>query len=457
MLVNNRSRRILRLQNISFVILYLVLIVFLAVLTHRYNIQADWTSNQRNTLTPTSAQLLSTLDKPLQFTVYATEDEGVRDPINLLINRYRRENATLEVEYINPELEPALIRELGIANDGEVVISYGERNEKITEHSEQAYTNAIQRLARSAERWLVFLSGHGERNPLGQANHDLQQWATQLQAKGIRIQSLNLTQQTSIPDNTAAIVIASPQVDYLSGEIDIIKKYIEHGGNLLWLTEPNSTPQLQRLTESLPVKLLSGTVVDPSTQLFGISDPRVALVTEYPRHKINENFDVLTLYPQATALEIVEDDQWQVNPLLRTLPRSWAETGTLSGEIEFNQESDIKGPLTIGVALTRNLEIDSEAKEIASNHQQRIVIIGDGDFLSNTYLGNGGNLDFGLHIVNWLTHDDQLIDIAAKTSTDIHLELSPTGQMFIAFGFLLVLPLILAASGFTIWWKRRKC
>ena len=84
------------------------------------------------------------------------------------------------------------------------------------------------------------------------------------------------------------------------------------------------------------------------------------------------------------------------------------------------------------------------------------MVIGDGDFLSNTYLGNGGNMDLGLHIANWLTHDDQLINIPAKRANDVNLQLSKNAQLIIAFGFLFVIPLALAAGGFGIWWQRRK-
>jgi len=82
--------------------------------------------------------------------------------------------------------------------------------------------------------------------------------------------------------------------------------------------------------------------------------------------------------------------------------------------------------------------------------------VGDGDFLSNTYVGNGGNMDLGLHIANWLSHDDQLINIPVKPSGDVSFQLSKNMQALIAFGFLVVIPLVLAASGFGIWWQRRK-
>ncbi len=479
MRASKHSRNLFRVQNAVFYGVFALLIGLLALLSHRHSIGWDWTAGQRNTLSDASINLLDSLDKPLSLTVFASENEAVRAPIIDLIKRYQRANTKMDVQWINPELEPALVRELGISEDGTVIIHYGERSEKLAQHNEQAYSNAIQRLARSEERWLVFITGHGERNPLGQANHDLGEWGKQLKTKGFKLQPLNLTEQPNIPDNTAALVIASPQVDFLSGEVDIIRKFIAQGGNVLWLVEPGSLHKLQPLADLLAINFFPGTIVDASTQLVGIDDPRIALVSQYPKHPLTQNFDVLTLFPQARAIFVNDDGQggdknaegkggWDKQPFLLTMPRSWVETGELSGQIEFDKDSDIKGPLVIGLTLSRNAPAASAANtaspspdnaagaDSAASKQQRIVIVGDGDFLSNTYIGNGGNMDLGLHIANWLSHDDRLLNIPTKTTGDVNFQLSKSLQILIAFGFLVAIPLALVGGGFSIWWQRRK-
>jgi ABC-type uncharacterized transport system involved in gliding motility auxiliary subunit len=85
-----------------------------------------------------------------------------------------------------------------------------------------------------------------------------------------------------------------------------------------------------------------------------------------------------------------------------------------------------------------------------------VAVIGDGDFLSNTYLGNSGNLDLGLRLFTWLTGDDELIAITARTAPDATLELSRAATLAIGFGFLFVLPVLLLAAGGRIWYRRRR-
>jgi len=84
------------------------------------------------------------------------------------------------------------------------------------------------------------------------------------------------------------------------------------------------------------------------------------------------------------------------------------------------------------------------------------MVIGDGDFLSNTYLGNGGNLNLGLSLMRWLTRDDSLIDIPARPVSDKQLNLTPFSGILIALTFLVLLPLLLTLAGLAIWWRRRK-
>jgi ABC-type uncharacterized transport system involved in gliding motility auxiliary subunit len=163
---------------------------------------------------------------------------------------------------------------------------------------------------------------------------------------------------------------------------------------------------------------------------------------------MTQGFQTITLFPATAALAIDEDSAFQTDVVLSSSTQSWTETGNLKDKSSFDADSNEKeGPLAIAYALTRDLQ----------NHsQQRIVAIGDGDFLSNSYIGNVGNREMGLRIVNWLIHDDRFINIPAKSAVDTRLQLSKTAVAVMGFGFLIVLPCILLGLGFFIWRKRKQ-
>ena len=82
--------------------------------------------------------------------------------------------------------------------------------------------------------------------------------------------------------------------------------------------------------------------------------------------------------------------------------------------------------------------------------------MGDGDFLANQYVGNVGNLDLGMNMINWLSEDEHFLDIPAKTAIDTKLQLTSLESGIIGAGFLFGLPAVLLISGLTIWLRRRK-
>ena len=455
MKITRKSRRQLHIQNLIFLVGLLAVMGIIAWLSTQYSYQTDWSASQSNSLSNDSITLLQKIPEAVHITAFSREDPILRKRIRDLIGRYQRNKNDIHFKFVNPDAEPDRVRELGITRDGEILIAYQGRSEKVSQLTEQNVTNALLRIARQKEGKIFFISGHGERDPHGEANHALGNFGKIIEQKGIELDTLNLAETPSIPESTRLLVIASPQVSLLSGEVKLIVDYVKQGGNLLWLAEPKDNSGLAPLAELLGVEFLPGIIVDASTQLFGINNPAFALVPSYRPHPVTQNMDSLTLFPQAVALQIETENGWDSTAVLTTVERSWTELGKLDGTISLDPDSDERGgPLDIGFALTRSPE---ESDDDASENEkgQRVVIIGDGDFLANSYLGNGGNLDLGLNLIDWLNHDDQFISITVRPAGDTTLELSKTAQILIGFGFLFALPAILLFSGLFIWWRRR--
>lgn len=449
MQVNLNTRRRLRLQGMTFVALFLAVIGLLAWLSTRYNVDMDWTAGGRNTLSAASQKLLDRLHGPIVITAYVSDNATLRQGIRYIVGRYQRYRHDIELKWVDPAKAPDQVRKANITTDGDMVISYQGRQEKVTfPPSEEQITNALQRVARAGDKWLVFLEGHGERNPLGQANFDLGDWGKQLRAKGLKIRSINLAGQGVLPDNTAVVVIAGPQVKLLPREVDILQGYVHRGGNLLWLGDPGGMHGLAPLAKQLGVTFQRGTVVNDAARQVGISDPSFVVITDYADHPITRDFTLVTVFPQAAPLHVDKVDGWHSTPLLTTGPRSWSETGKLAGTIRYDKGSDIMGPLTIAVALTRHLDGDKR--------EQRVVVTGDGDFLANSYLGNGGNLELGMNMINWLTSSDAFINIPTRTAPDVNLSLTRAQAVPLGVAFQVVLPAAAFGGGMLIWWRRRR-
>jgi len=456
MFITAKTRLQSRLNSIVMLCLLTVVIGLLAWLSNKHTAEYDWTANGRHTLSAASRDLLVKMPDQIEITSYARENSLLRDSIKKFIGKYQRHKTNIVLRFVNPDAVPDEVRNLGISVDGEIIVRYQDRSEHVKSDREQVFTNALQRLARNQDRWVAFVEGHGERNALGKANHDLGEWVKQLFNQGYRAQPINLIETQTIPDNTGVLVIAGPRIDYLQGELEIVLNYINTGGNLLWLHDPGPLYKLDALAEQLSLRFFQGIVIDYAGQLIGINDPSITLVSKslYSPHPVTDGLDFTTLFPMAGAIEILESDEWIIRPILNTGDHTWNETVKLDVAIEFNKDSDTQGPLTIGLSLERDIEIE-EGDELVTK-QQRIVVIGDGDFLSNTYLANSGNNDLGTRIINWLSSDDEFISIPPKIANDTQLDISPTVLGFIGIVFLFVMPAALIVIGITIGIRRKK-
>lgn len=393
-----------------------------------YPLQVDVTANASNTLSEVSQKLLVALPGDVKITAYLKKGLPLRLQIAQLIDRYHHYKKDLALVFVDPDNQPEATRELEIGPEGAVLVEYQGHTEKLSLVDESTLTNALMQLAHSEKRWVSFLTGHGERAPDGDANSAYGQLGKALKLRNIIAQPLNLTAVSGIPDNSMLLVIADPSVALLPGELDIIKHYIDQGGNLLLLGEPDDTA-LAVVQEQLGIQPLPGAIVDNSSRLYGIKDPRFVIANSYPSHPITRGLELISLYPFAAALSVGKNPQFQSQPLLESSPADKAEHGQ-----------------TFAYALTRNL----------GKKEQRVVAIGDSDFLSNAYLGSVGNLDVGLRIINWLLHNDEFVDIPARAATDKSLQLSLITISAMGFGYLLVLPLLLAGTGVVVWIRRKR-
>ena len=442
-----------RMNSLVMLVLLIALATLLAWASTRYPLVIDWTRNGRHTLAEASIQVLERTDGPITVVSYAREQTDFRKAIRLFIEKFQRIKPDLSFRFQNPDTVPDEIREQGISINGELLIHYQGRTEHLREATESAFINALIRLSRSGETWLAFIEGHGERNPLGQANHDLGEWGKTLETRGYQIHPLNLSEVSAIPDNTSFVVLAGPRVPLLPGENDLLIQYLQKGGKLLWLVDPDEPAFTQPIADYLGIKIATGTVIDVAGKLVGITDPGITMITAslYGHHDAVKGFGFTTLFPRATALSSINNSNWTSTPLLTTGTHTWLETGPLDANSQFDAGADQQGPLTIGMALERPLD-----KSDPTGKQQRVIVIGDGDFVSNQFLGNAGNQDFGLRLVQWLAEENNLIDIPVRIATDTQLTLSSVTIGVIGIFFLIVLPLLLVLTCTTLWWRRKR-
>lgn len=456
MKITQQLRQQYRLQYLIFIVLLLCIVSSLAWISTRYSGVSDWTIGGRNSLNQTTIELLKNISPPVSIHSYQADDISLQQAVTEIFKRYQLHKNNLSFKLFNPDLDIEQAKLDGVTRYGQTVIRYNDKTEIIDVINEENIGNALLRLSREKKPTLYFLQGHGERNPTDTSAIGYSSLTQQLQTNGFALRGLNFLREAINPED-GTLVIAGASDKILPGEIKQINDFIQQGGNMLWLQDPGVADEFQSLLDFLRINFVHGVVVDTNPKMrevLRLSHPAKLPIISYKMHAITERMQNFTLFITASAINVLPSDEaqtinWKVADLLLTQDTSWAETQGFILDVKFNQNSgDTKGPLTIGMALER-------AVSEKENKQQRIVVVGDSDFLANNNLGHGANLDFILNIVNWLSKDEQLISINTKSAPDFKLELSDTQIAIIGFGFLLILPALLIFTGVFIWLKRR--
>jgi len=442
-----RRRLHLLVHHGLFVALLVAAVALAAYLAREYRVEHDLTRGHRNTLSAATLDALKQLDGPVGVTAYAMARDARGDNLHRRIEEflqpYQRAKPDIRLTLVDPREQPKAAAEAGVRGPVELVVEYQRRTERLTDFNEQAFANVLMRLARGAERLVMWLDGHGERRLNGPANHDLGEFGRSLESKGFRLAGLNLALAQEVPANAAVLVIANPQVDLLPGEVQKLRAWLKAGGNLLWLIDPEPLRGLAPVAEMLGLVLSPGMVADPDAARLNAS-ATVAVAAVSGRHPVTDGFNLITLYPQARQINSIESEEWRVRPLVEVAPRGCVKAGKPEGACD--PKRDVAGPVTIAAAFER----------AAGDRQQRVVVVGNGSFLSNTFIGNGGNRALGINMINWLSGDDNLITVQPRTAVDGRIDIDQPALYLIALVFLVVLPLVFVITGAVIWWRRRR-
>ena len=334
----------------------------------RYDSRIDLTENQILTLSPASQQVVANLEQPAELLIFSP----VPDPTDQqLLDNYRRYNPDFTYRYVDPFADPQLSQEIGVETGGEAFLRAGDRTVLVQRLSpqeplsERQLTDKLAQLSQEDVAVVYFLQGHGE-YVIDGSQAGFAEAATELQQQNYTVAPLNLAATSTVPPDADALIIAGPQKAFFENEIIAIRDYLESGGSVMILIDPEAETGLEVLMSQWGVVPEETIVIDTSGggQLVGLG-PAAPLVQDYGDHPITEAFEGgRSFYPVARPLQIRDVSGIEETPLLFTNQNSHAQS-IAEGEISIDDEQKPEGPFTLGVALSRPVADANVAEETA--------------------------------------------------------------------------------------------
>ncbi len=476
-------RRLLASVNLltTLVLLGVLFIMINYVASQRYT-RVDLTRTKIATLSDTTRQVLAQLKDPVTIIVFyqpqrSKEDGGSPEPlyplITDLLREYERFTNKLTIERVDPYRDRAraeqLVKQFSIDRLNLVIFQSGTRHKYLSDtdladfdysamnqggaptikafKAEAAFTSTLLGVTQETQPLVWLTTGHGEKSMTSKAPDGLAEMKQSFEQANMRLEAVTLLERSSIPSDVQLVIIAGPTRRFTETELLTLESYLERGGRLLALIDPLDNTGLDGVLERWGIELGLDIIVDPARQLPFVSGGNL-FVTDYTRHPIVQKMQTfMTLYPLARSVRPVRPTPvgLTITPLAMTSSSGWGEHETSTETFEYNEGKDLKGPVSIAVAIERT-----------QPSRTRLVVFGDSDFAANAQLGNVGNRDIALGAVYWLTEQERLIGIGPKTLQSIKLNLTRRQLTRVLWFSLFALPLLCGVLGTGLWWVRRK-
>lgn len=391
------------------------IIAIIGVLSYRHNWRKDFTANKRNSLSEQTLNVLHDLGGEIKVTVFAWKATPDYEVAKGLFDLYEYESKMLDVQLVDPDLNPSLAGEYNLRRYKMPVAFFESEGgrETITVIDEEQATNALIKVSRAEKKVAYFLTGHGEKLLDGAGDAGMSAVKQLLQNKHYDPKTLLLMRAEEVPEDCAILAVCGPQKDLTEPELDAIKRYIEGGGRALFLIDPETAPSLKPFLQGYGILLGDDVVVDRLSRLFG-GDFLMPVPTSFSDHPITKDFNIAPFFPVVRSVSPGEAPGARTSWLAKTGDRSWAETDIQAlkkGEASFDEGEDILGP----VSLAAVSEIGPpEGQEVSDSAQAAIVVFGDSDFVTNARINLSGNSDIFMNVVHWLGKEKTLIAIPPK-------------------------------------------
>jgi ABC-2 type transport system permease protein len=482
------------------VLLVILLAAMVNALAFRHYKRADFSRDQKYSLSDKTKRFLDTIKGKMRITVIFDPETPITGDVEGLLTEYQyAARGKIDVEHIDPKRSLSRAKEIFdkykvVSDESLLVLDYEGRNKTVKASEmaeidqsgmafgegprigafkgEQAITSAMMDLVEGKKNILGYVTGHKEpaltipSTPAtfgqDQPGSPISILKTFIENENIKFQELNLSEVNEIPADVKTIMIAGPQYDFSDREMKMLRTFWEKQGRILWLIDPaGKTPKLNAFLNELGVKVnddrLFGFVRTGIEEIAVTRDVQAQFLdTPVTRRLARAN----GLFLGGTASLTLE--QQRVGPAnIHLEPLVRAEKGYFT-EKDYDTQDQAKlqadaaksgnAPITIAVSIEKGGSADERVQMKSS----RMIVVSNETFIQNDAIRQGQQtLDFVSASVNWLLSREQLIGIAPKIPQSLTFSLSEDSLSKMRWLLLVLVPLVPALIGTVVWWQRR--
>ena len=315
---------------------------------------------------------------------------------------------------------------------------------------------AIKRLLDKSVR-VGFLNENGERDITRAADKSYYELTSALQSRsalvnqGFDMVPVKIDTFSNALDSIDILVIADPLMPYSDVQINKVIKYLEGGGNALITGEPGKRELLKPFFDYLGVQFTEGIVLEDSKKYEpDLIQAKIAPEATSLPIKLDDK-DIISLSGSA-EVQALSNNKFEITPILKPKnSKIWIEPLPIDLESDsLNYSTNKSSTPLLALGLKRNLK----------GKNQRIVVSGDSDFMSNGEIRRfnltNRNSRYTTQLFRWLSNDQFPIDISRKEPTDNKINIEQQGIWYLKLFFMLILPVTIGIAGTVLLIKRKR-
>ncbi len=457
----------------------ILLNLFVAEIPSTYT-KYDLSSLQLFSISEETEQILAGVDEDVNVYILTQRGAELANTTELL-GRYEALNSHIHVSTVDPLSNPNFVSNYTekSLSDNSVIVESAKRSMAIDyneiyprQYSEEElyyyyyygqmptgtpyfngelmFTTAIDYVTRDDLPTMYRLTGHGE-TALGQT------YLEYIGSENVATAEFSLLTVDAIPADCSSILINNPTSDLSAADVDMLKSYLDEGGNILLVTGAGTyseaaMPNLAELTAYMGMESVDGIVMEtnrsnymgyphyllPSVNTTAMDGPTTLLSSTDTYRLMN------------AAHGILPDGTKDVIPLLATSSAAYVKTDLTSDTLE-KADGDIEGMVYVGAAVTG--EADGTRSDSYKFVWYSSPAISDEN--ADMYV-SGGNSDLFISTVNWMSANKTNLSIIAKQMQVEALTVTEADVAIWSPVVVFVIPLAFLVWGFVIWFKRRK-
>ncbi|HEY9165048.1 MAG TPA: GldG family protein [Candidatus Kryptonia bacterium] len=492
-------------------VLYFAVVVLANVVASNLFLRIDLTRDRVNTLSSATEALLRSLKDNMIVRVYFNSDlpspyvNNRRALVDMLQELRSLSGGKLEYEIYDPTSDADVNKAMSdgipqiqvqVVNNDKLevkrafmgmVIEYRARKQSLPviedlSNFEYEVASRIDRLINPNRKTIAIAQGNGE-----PAFSDIQKAQDALTSRYIL---LPVNFSAPVPDSVSALILIQPTTIFADSQLYNLDQYMMNRGRAAFLMGMSSASMQSQYASDLPLNLngvfgsygfnirkdlvrdaacASVSVMQREggfTIQTALPNPYIPIVSNFDKSfTVTQNLHQI-VFPFASEVDtsFAHGLHLNVTPFAFTSDHSGIQTGfyNLDPTVHFTQDMFLDHHLLLGAAISGKIHTavsDSDRFAIMNPDRrkegtERIVVMGNGNFIRDVFLSNPENLSVFLNTADYLADDLGLVSIRSKSFLPPPLKPVSEGARATTKDSIIAIPPLLVLVLGLVYWRR---